>query len=223
MKKISAMSPIKSSSASFARWEGIQMVTGVALSIFMLTHMVLVASILLDLGNGFVFNLITKFFAITYGDYIVVPVVLSLLFIHFIAAARKLPFRVNEMKTMWVHSRRFKHSDTWLWVIQTLTAFIILVIACAHIWTMITSLPMGAAKSAARVQGGYWLGAYLLLLISVELHLAIGMFRVGIKWGFINSKNREKWNKYKKLFSAIMIILGLASLIVFYWVVDANI
>lgn len=219
MNEIPAQSTVNVPIRSYARWEFIQMATGVALSIFMLTHMALVASILLDFGGGAVFNLITKFFAITYGDYIIVPVVLILLFVHFVTAARKLPSRVQEMKTMWVHANRFQHTDTWLWLVQAITAFIVLVIACAHIWMIITNLPLSASSSAARIQGGFWLGAYLVLLVSVELHLAIGMYRVGVKWGFITRANREKWGLYKKLFSTVMIILGLASLFVFYAVV----
>lgn len=223
MNQIPASSPVKVPSMTYAKWEIIQMATGVALSIFMLTHMALVASILLDLGGGKVFNLITKFFEYTYGDYVVVPVILFILFVHFVAAARKLPFRVQEMKTLWVHSKRFGHTDTWLWVIQALTAFIILVIACAHIWTIFTNLPLSAATSAKRVQGGYWFFAYLVLLVSVELHLAIGMYRVGVKWGFITRANRKRWGIYKKIFSAVMITLGIASLYVFFAIVKTNI
>ena len=41
---------------------------------------------------------------------------------------------------------------------------IILIMGGIHMWTVLTNLPITAAKSAARIQGGYWLVFYMILL-----------------------------------------------------------
>ena len=49
-----------------AVWDFLQMCTGVALVLFMWAHMILVASVNIDLGGGRVMNLIAHFFEATY-------------------------------------------------------------------------------------------------------------------------------------------------------------
>lgn len=192
-----------------------QMLTGVVLVAFMWSHMVLVASINLDLGGGRVMNVIARFFEATYMAQIGGPVIAAIMLAHFVMAARKMPFRAKEQKAIWRHSVAFNHLDTWLWVVQAGTAFIILIMGSIHMWTVLTSLPIRAAKSAGRIQGGWWLAFYLVLLPMIELHVGIGIYRIGVKWGFIKRANRKALHGFENKLTLVMIGVGLLSLLTF--------
>ena len=165
----------------------VQMLTGMGLILFMWSHMILVASI--NLGPG-VMNAIARFLEDTYLAQTGGPLIGLVFLVHFVLAARKVPFRSQEQRIIWEHSRRLHHLDTWLWVVQAGTAMIILIMGSIHMWTVLTNLPITAAKSAARIQGGYWLVFYIILLPLMELHVGIGFYRIGVKWGLITRSNR---------------------------------
>ena len=193
-----------------------QMLTGVGLVAFMWCHMILVASVNLDLGGGRVMNAIAHFFEATYMAQIGGPMIALTMLAHFVLAARKLPFRAREQKAMWRHTVNFNHTDTWLWIIQAVTAFIILIMGCIHMWTVLTNLPITAAKSAARIQGGWWLAFYIVLLPMIELHVGIGIYRIGVKWGFIKRSNRKALHGFENKLTIVMIAIGLVTLFTFF-------
>ena len=193
-----------------------QMLTGVGLVAFMWCHMILVASVNLDLGGGRVMNAIAHFFEVTYMAQIGGPMIALTMLAHFVLAARKLPFRAREQKAMWRHTVNFNHTDTWLWIIQAVTAFIILIMGCIHMWTVLTNLPITAAKSAARIQGGWWLAFYIVLLPMIELHVGIGIYRIGVKWGFIKRSNRKALHGFENKLTIVMIAIGLVTLFTFF-------
>ncbi len=193
-----------------------QMLTGVGLVAFMWCHMILVASVNLDLGGGRVMNAIAHFFEVTYMVQIGGPMIALTMLAHFVLAARKLPFRAREQKAMWRHTVNFNHTDTWLWIIQAVTAFIILIMGCIHMWTVLTNLPITAAKSAARIQGGWWLAFYIVLLPMIELHVGIGIYRIGVKWGFIKRSNRKALHGFENKLTIVMIAIGLVTLFTFF-------
>jgi len=200
-------------------WEYLQMATGAALVLFMCTHMMLVASVNLDLGGGRIMDAIAYFFEATYMAHLIGPAIFITMIAHVIFAARKLPFRIAEHQALWVHSKRFQHGDTWLWLIQAGTAFVILVLASIHIWTIMTNLPITAARSAARIQGIDWLLLYLVLVPCVELHVGIGAYRIGVKWGLIKRSNRKLFSSAERTVSTILILIGLLTLGTFYFLV----
>jgi fumarate reductase subunit C len=193
----------------------LQMLTGVGLVAFMWAHMILVASVNIDLGGGRVMNAIARFFEATYMAQVGGPLIALTMLAHFVLAARKLPFHAGEQKAMWRHSVNFNHTDTWLWMIQAVTAFIILIMGSIHMWTVLTNLPITAAKSAARVKGGWWLAFYLVLLPMIELHVGIGIYRIGVKWGFIKRANRQALHGFENKLTLVMIGIGLVSLFTF--------
>ncbi|MFP4515902.1 MAG: succinate dehydrogenase/fumarate reductase cytochrome b subunit, partial [Desulfovibrionales bacterium] len=82
-----------------------------------------------------------------------------------------------------------------------------------HMWVVLTDLPIMAAKSAARVQNGWWLLFYLILLPMVELHVSVGFYRIGVKWGFIRSDNRDKGKKLEYWLLGIFVTIGLLTLL----------
>ena len=203
---------VRSPSRTSAYLDWLQMLTGVALVLFMWSHMILVASV--NLGAG-VMNALAAFLEKTYMAQVGGPMVGCIFLFHFILAARKVPFRVEQQSTIWTLSRQLRHTDTYLWLVQATTAMIILIMGSIHMWTVLTSLPITAAKSAGRIQGGFWLVFYLILLPMVELHVGIGFYRIAVKWGFARRKDRKKFKRFENYLTAMFIAIGLITLLRF--------
>jgi fumarate reductase subunit C len=203
---------IQESNRNSAYLDWLQMLTGAGLIIFMWSHMILVASV--NLGAG-VMDTLAHFLEATYMAQVGGPFIGATFLFHFILAARKVPFRVERQSTIWKHARTLHHLDTWLWLIQAGTAMIILIMGSIHMWTVLSDLPITAAKSAARIQGGFWLVFYLILLPMVELHVGIGFYRIGVKWGFIKRSNRQGLKRFENILTGIFIVIGLITLIRF--------
>jgi fumarate reductase subunit C len=117
--------------------------------------------------------------------------------------------------TIWKLSRQLRHTDTYLWLVQAITAMIILIMGSIHMWTVLTDLPITAAKSAARIQGGFWFVFYLILLPMIELHVGIGFYRIAVKWGFARRKDRKKFKRFENYLTAIFVAIGLITLLRF--------
>ncbi len=203
---------VRTPSGAAAYLDGLQMLTGVGLIMFMWTHMILVASV--NLGAD-AMNTLAQFFEDTYMAQVGGPIIALTFLFHFILAARKVPFRAEQQSTIWKHSRMLRHTDTWLWLVQASTAMLILIMGSIHIWTILSDLPISAAKSAARIQGGFWLVFYLILLPMVELHVGIGFYRIAVKWGFIKRKNRKGFKRFENILTGIFILIGLITIVRF--------
>ena len=194
-----------------SRLDIIQAITGVLLILFLWAHVFLVSSVIIspNLMNG-----IADFFERTYMAQIGGPLVLLLIVYHFLIAARKMPFRAGEFMTFWRNAKSLKHKDTWLWVVQVVTAIVILVMASIHIYVVLSTLPITAEQSASRVQGG-WLPFFLVLLPMAELHLGIGFYRLGVKYGYITRASRHVWQRNEYVLTGIFILIGLLTLVRF--------
>jgi fumarate reductase subunit C len=203
---------VRAPSRTSAYLDWLQMLTGAGLIFFMWSHMVLVASI--NLGAD-AMNTLARFFEDTYMAQVGGPMIGFTFLLHFLLAARKIPFRAEQQSAIWKHSRMLHHTDTWLWLIQAFTAMIILVMGSIHMWTVLTDLPITAAKSAARIQGGFWLVFYLILLPMVELHVGIGFYRIAVKWGLIRKKGRKGLKRFENVLTGIFILIGLITIIRF--------
>ena len=160
----------------------IQMLTGVLLCCFVLMHMVLVSSVIL---SPKIMDSLAVFLETSYLAQIGGPIILLVMILHFILAARKMPFSPLELREFWRQAKMMHHMDTWLWL---------------------ANLPSSADKSAAAIQGGM-VPFYLVLFAALDLHIAIGLYRVGVKFGILNRENRLKWRKY-----ALYLVIGLALL-----------
>lgn len=199
-----------------ARWDGLldflQMLSGAGLILFMWCHMLLVSSVIVSPSwmNG-----IAEFFEATGMAQVGGPLIFLVFLVHFFLAARKVPFRFEAQKTIWEHARMMRHGDTWMWVVQVVSAMIILLMGAIHMWVVLTDLPITAAKSAARIQGGFWFAFYLILLPLVELHVGVGLYRIGVKWGFVQDKGRGIFKKRENILTLVFIVIGLATLIRF--------
>ncbi|UCG14097.1 MAG: succinate dehydrogenase/fumarate reductase cytochrome b subunit [Deltaproteobacteria bacterium] len=202
--------PAPSRTSAYLDW--LQMLTGAGLILFMWSHMILVASVI---PTPRLMNAIAHFLEATYMAQVGGPIIACTFLLHFVLAARKVPFRVEQQSTIWKLSRQLRHTDTYLWLIQAVTAMVILIMGCIHMWTVLTDLPITAAKSAARIQGGFWLVFYLILLPMVELHVGIGFYRIAVKWGFARRKDRKSFKKLETYLTAIFVAIGLMALVRF--------
>ena len=198
------------------KWDGamdwIQMLSGASLIFFMWCHMLLVSSVVISPA---VMNSIAHFFEATGMAQVGGPLIFLVFLMHFVLAARKIPFRFDGQKTVWQHAKMLRHGDTWLWVVQALSAMIILIMGSIHIWVVLTDLPITAAKSAARIQGGFWAVFYLILLPLAELHVGIGLYRIAVKWGFVKDKDRAKFKRGENILTLMFIAIGLITLVRF--------
>ena len=205
---------IRSSGRVSAYLDWLQMLTGAGLILFMWSHMILVSSVLLGAG---VMNALAHFLEETYMAQVGGPFIAFAFLLHFVLAARKVPFRMEQQVTIWKLGRQLRHVDTWLWMVQAGTAMIILIMGSIHMWTVLSDFPITAYKSAARIQGGFWLVFYLILLPMVELHVGIGFYRIGVKWGFIKREGRKGFKRFENWLTAFFIFIGLITLARFWF------
>ncbi|MGL1861957.1 MAG: succinate dehydrogenase/fumarate reductase cytochrome b subunit [Pseudodesulfovibrio sp.] len=198
------------------KWDGamdwLQMLSGASLILFMWCHMLLVSSVVISPAA---MDAIAHFFEATGMAQVGGPLIFLVFLTHFVLAARKIPFRFDGQKTVWQHSRMLRHGDTWMWVIQIVSAMIILIMGSIHIWVVLTDLPITAVKSAARIQTGFWAVFYLILLPLAELHVGIGFYRIAVKWGFVKDKDRKKFKRAENMLTMMFIAIGLVTLVRF--------
>lgn len=201
-----------------AALDWLQMLSGAILVLFMWCHMILVSSVIL---SPKVMNGIAWFFEMTYMAQIGGPIIFAIFIGHFILAARKIPFTANGQETAWAHAKMMHHRDTWLWIAQVVTAMIVLVMGAIHMWVVLNDLPITAEKSAARIASGGWLWFYFILLPMIELHVSVGAYRIGVKWGFITKENRPRFKRFELYLFAGFIAIGVITLLVFNYMAGA--
>jgi fumarate reductase subunit C len=169
--------------------------SGLFLALFMWGHMVLVGSILTG-ERGF--NWLAGMLEDTYIAQPTVLFIFALFLVHAVLAARKIPAQLAERRQMVKLGRDLKkssgfdpHVESLLWIWQVRTGMIILVIGSFHLILlgMDTLTPLfgerpgiEAVTSMARVRAGLWL-PYSVLLVCVEFHAGVGLYRLAIKWG----------------------------------------
>ncbi|GHU08221.1 fumarate reductase cytochrome b subunit [Betaproteobacteria bacterium] len=200
-----------------ARLDVVQSLSGLALALFMWGHMFFVASILLGAD---VMWAITKLFegyfflGQSYPRLVsgVVAVVIALFVVHALLALRKFPINYRQYITVRAHAQAMKHGDTTLWLWQAHTGFMLFFLASAHLYQMLVwPQNIGPYASSDRIwSDGLW-PFYLVMLLTVELHGGIGLYRLALKWGWPPlSRHSLHWLKW--LLTAFFLILGLATL-----------
>ena len=200
----------------------LQSATGLLLALFMWGHMAFVSSILIS--NNAMYT-VTRFFE---GEYFfgkpypaIVSFFVALIFLIFIAhaglAMRKFPSSYQQYRVFLQHRKRLKHSDTSLWLVQVITGFAMFFLGTAHLYTMLMHpADIGPFASADRVwSGGSWV-LDLLLLLAVEFHGTIGLYRLAVKWGWFDGSNpqRNRIRLKRVMWGLIgfLLILGMMSL-----------
>ncbi|AUD58831.1 fumarate reductase [Shewanella hafniensis] len=201
-----------------------QSLSGVILAVFLWTHLVLVSSILLgsDAMNWVARTMELSFLSDDGHGYPLVVTgiamgIAALALVHVLVALQKLPMSLRQQRALRQQMQVINHSDTRLWRWQAITGVVILLLLPVHLW-LIGSAPetIGPQGSADRIWNqGVWM-VYLPLLLTVELHAAIGIYRVALKWGAARDLNsRSRLRKIKTIVSVLFITVGIASLLAF--------
>ena len=205
-----------------ARLDVLQGASGLLLALFMWGHMFFVSSILL--GKDAMWA-ITKMFE---GYFIfgrsypllvsgVVAVVIGLLVLHAALALRKFPASYRQWRAFRQTQRQLHHGDTALWLWQVLTGFALFFLAAPHLYTVLTHPGLiGPYASADRVWSGLMWPLYIVLLLAVELHGGIGLYRLCVKWGWFMGSDpnaaRQRLKTLKWTLTAFFLILGVLTL-----------
>lgn len=195
------------------KWDGamdwLQMLSGISLILFVWCHAILESSVVI---SPELLNTIGHFLEATGMVQVGGPLVFLAFLAHFVLAARKIPFRFESQATVWQHAKMLRHGDTWLWLVQALSAMIILIMASIHMWVALNDLPITAIKSAARIQTGGWSIFFLVLLVLTHAHVGVGLYRIAVKWGFVKDTERELFKRGVTLLVFTFIGLGLVTL-----------
>jgi fumarate reductase subunit C len=205
-----------------ARLDLAQSMSGLLLGLFMWGHMFFVSSILVS--EDFMWK-VTKMFE---GYFIlgrsypaivscVVAAVAVLFVLHALLALRKFPANYRQYQSFSSHRSLMRHGDTTLWWIQFITGFALFFLASPHLFQMLAhSGLIGPYESSDRVWSGLWWPLYLVLLFAVELHGGIGLYRLAVKWGWLEGRDatasRRRLALAKWALTAFFLVLGLATL-----------
>ncbi|WP_163499338.1 fumarate reductase cytochrome b subunit [Helicobacter suis] len=202
-------------SGIYAKLDFLQSATGLILALFMIAHMFLVSSILIsDKAMETVAKFFEGSFLIKAGEPAIVSIVAAgvivILVAHAFLAMRKFPINYRQYQIFKTHKHLMAHGDTSLWMVQAGTGFAMFFLASIHLFVMLTQpSSIGPHASSYRfVTQHFWL-LYIFLLISVELHGSIGLYRLAIKWGWFKDLGIEQLRKIKWGMSVFFIVLGL--------------
>ena len=205
-----------------AKLDYIQSATGLVLALFMWAHMALVSSILFGKEAMYkVTKLLEAEFITGEGYPILVSGAALFIFVVFVAhaavAIRKFPGSFKEYRLYRAHMKRMKHSDTNLWFYQVFTGFVMFFLGSVHLFIIMTNPDnIGPYASSDRIVSDWMWPLYLLLLLAVEFHGTIGLYRLAIKWGWFEGKDakksRKKLKTYKWIITVFFLVLGLLSL-----------
>jgi fumarate reductase subunit C len=198
-----------------AGWlDWLQMLSGLSLAVFLFAHMLFIGSVIFGASA---LDFVAEFFEKTYLAQVGGPLLFLLFLLHGFLGARKMPFRTKEQKLILRHAKMMHHRDTWFWVVQAVTGAILLVIASIHMWSVLSDLPITAAKSAENLRNSLWLIFYLILIFVAAFHACIGLYRIGVKWGFVTRATRAKALKVIYYLIGIYVGVELINLIRFYF------
>ena len=210
-----------------ARLDFAQSGTGLILGLFMWVHMLLVGSIILGKGS---FNFVAKTMELAFlsdtghgfpiAVFFAVITIFTLFIIHALLGVRKFPISWKQHRIIRDQMQMMNHTDTNLWYIQVVTGFIMFFAGSVHLYVMLTNPgSIDPYLSADRIVSGHMWPLYLILLICVELHGTIGLYRLCMKWGWFAGKDaRESRKKLKALKNKLTIFflsVGILALLVF--------
>lgn len=208
-----------------ARLDVLQSGSGFFLAVFLIAHMLFVSSILVSQDA---FYTVARFFEAgwlfgTPQPWVVsgvVTVVLAVFVGHAWLALRKFPANFRQYRSFAEHRRQLRHTDTGLWWLQLWTGFALFFLGTVHLYGMLVHPELiGPYESADRIWTGSMWPLYLLLLFAVELHGSVGLYRLAIKWGWLEGRNaaasRRRLRIAKTAFSAFFVALGLVTLLAY--------
>jgi fumarate reductase subunit C len=199
-----------------ARLDLLQSGSGLVLALFMWAHMFFVSSILISKDAMWT---VTKFmegyffFGRSYPVLVSCAVagVITLIVMHAMLAVRKFPINYRQFRVFRAHMGHMKHEDTTLWFWQVLTGFALFFLASVHLYLMLSRPErIGPFESADRVWNDHLWPLYILLLLAVELHGGIGLYRLAVKWGLFEGSDPNATRKRLKVLKWALTIFFLA-------------
>lgn len=185
-----------------------QAFSGGLLAIFICVHLVLEGSVVISPN---ITNWIGWIMEETYVAQIAAPVILLLIVFHFWIAARKMPFRAGELQIFVENSKALNQLDTWVWLVQVVTAVIILVGAFFHVYSVMIDLPITVAESTKRLHEG-WIIFYVFFLPACILHTGIGIYRIAVKYGILKKSQKIFWRRVIWAGMGCYLLLGICSI-----------
>lgn len=218
-------------------YELISGTTGLALALFMWGHVILVGSILTG-ERGF--DWVATMLEDNYIAQPTVAVIFAVFILHAIFASRKIPAQLDERRRMIrlakglnqsgrenVPTRRdnspfVPHLESMLWIWQVRTGMIMLVLGSFHlillgidVFTPLFGEHTGieSATSLSRVAAGLWL-PYAILLLCVEFHASVGLYRLAVKWGAGFLPHRRHLYRIEQFIFWLVLGLGALTLLV---------
>jgi fumarate reductase subunit C len=205
-----------------ARLDLVQSATGLLLVLFMWVHMGFVSSILISKDAMWT---VTRFFEgyFLFGTSypwivsLAVALVLALIVAHAVLAVRKFPGNYRQFTAFRAHMRMMRHEDTTLWFWQVFTGFALFFLASVHLYIMLTRPDrIGPYESADRVWSEHLWPLYILLLLAVESHGGIGLYRLAVKWGWFAGSDanatRRRLKTIKWAITVFFLALGFVTL-----------
>ncbi len=211
--------------------------TGLVLALFMWGHLILVGSILTG-ERGF------DWMATMLEDYYIAQPTVAAIFatfiVHAIFASRKIPAQLRERRQMLVLAKGLKqsgrenvpsrrdnspfvpHLESMLWIWQVRTGMVMLVLGSFHlillgvdVFTPLFGERPGieSATSMSRVAAGLWL-PYAVLLLCVEFHASVGLYRLAVKWGSAILPRRRSLHRTEQVIFWLVMGLGTLTLVV---------
>jgi len=205
-----------------ARLDFLQSFTGLILALFIMGHILFEASILISNEMMYKVTIMFEgyyFFGEKYPGIIsFLAAAISIIFIlHAGIAMKKFPSSYKNYRAVTTHMKSMKHEDTSLWMIQIITGFMMFFMGSVHLFIMMSEPSnIGPYASSYRVVEEYMGILYFLLLLSVVSHAFIGLYRLALKWGFMEGENtqisRARFKLLMKVMIGVYIIVGLTSL-----------
>lgn len=210
-------------------YEMISGASGLVLALFMWGHVLLVGSILTGTRG---FDWLASTLEAYYIAQPTVIVIFALFVVHAVLAGRKIPARVRERRAFLQLSASLRrpeaisgfepHLESMLWIWQVRTGIVIAVLGSFHlillgmdVLTPVFGEAAGieSATSLARVQGGLWL-PYAILLLCVEFHASVGLYRLAVKWGAGAFLSRPVLHGIERVIFWVVLGLGAVTLLV---------
>jgi fumarate reductase subunit C len=211
--------------------------SGLLLALFMWGHLLLVGSILLGTRSFDWVAGILEEYSIARPT---VVVIIGIFLLHALLASRKIPAQLRERKVMQQLAKGLKtaglrrpagqsgypafqpHLESMLWIWQVRTGMVMLVLGSFHlillgldIFTPLfgTTTGIEAVSSMQRVRLGLW-PLYGLLLLCVEFHASVGLYRLLVKWGPGTRMRRTTLRRIEQLLFWLLLGLGILTLVV---------
>jgi len=196
-----------------AKLDFLQSLTGLILALFISGHIIFESSILVSNEMMYKVTIMFEgyyFFGETYPGIIsfLAGAIFVIFIVHAGIAIRKFPSNYKQYKIIKNHTKQMKHEDSSLWMIQIVSGFIMFFLGSVHLYIMIAQPShIGPYASSSRIVDEFMGPLYFALLLSVVSHAFIGLYRLALKWGFMEGQNTKKSRATFKIIMKTMIVV----------------